>query len=107
MTEIAGLVVRILGARYFVPLESVGFVAPIRKVRGGMLVMPKGDLPLAGPPPSETGATQVVAVRAGSGFVAIAVEAVELANSAGARRARPLAELDSALGSAEASPGVS
>ena len=97
MTGIAGLVVRVRGASYFVPLPRVGFVAPVREVRDGCLVMPKGDLPFAGELPAADGGGQAVAIRSGAGFVALAVDAVELVDAEGAARARPESELDALL----------
>jgi len=101
VTGIAGLVVRVRGASYFVPLPRVGFVAPVREVRDGCLVMPKGDLPFAGPVPASDGAGQAVAIRSGARFVALAVDAVELVDAEAASRARPESELDALL----AAPG--
>jgi hypothetical protein len=106
--SVAGLVVRIDGAEYFVPAERVGFVAPVRDVRGGRLVMPRGELPLvdpAGGDPSRRAAA--VAIRRGADFVALAVDAADLADDAAAGRAGSISAFDALLGpAADGSPGT-
>ncbi len=99
--SVAGLVVRIDGAEYFVPAERVGFVAPVREVRDGRLVLPRGELSLvdpAGGDPSRRAAA--VAIRRGADFVALAVDAVDLADPAAAGRAGSISAFDAILGSA-------
>ena len=98
MTPVAGLLVRVDGDAYFVPAERVGFVAPVREVRDGCLVMPRGVLPLVDP--SADGApfrSTAVAIRAGDGFVALAVDSVELADPSAPERALPLSAIEGIL----------
>jgi len=105
VTAVAGLVVRVDGDAYFVPAERVGFVAPVREVRDGCLVMPRGVLPLVDA--SGDGApfrSTAVAVRTGSDFGALAVDSVELADAAASERALPLSSIEGLL-SARRRPG--
>ena len=100
MSGLAGLVVRIDGTTYFVPADRVGFVAPVREVRGGRLVMPRGEIAIVDPArkdPSRRAAA--VALRHGAGFVALAVDAVDLADAEGAARAVSISALDELLAS--------
>jgi hypothetical protein len=103
--SVVGLVVRVDGAEYFVPTERVGFVAPVREVREGRLVLPRGGLPLAdagGGDPSRRAAA--VAIRRGADFIALAVDAVDLADPEAAGRAKPLSVFDAILGEAAEGP---
>lgn len=99
MSAVAGLVVRIRDAAYFIPVERVGFVAPGRNVRDGRLVMPRGSLPYvdafrgdaAAPPRS------AVAIRMETGFVAVGVDHVDLAGADAAAAALPLEAIEDIL----------
>jgi hypothetical protein len=98
VSGVAGLVVRVGGASYFVPVERVGFVTLVREVRDGCLVMPRGVLPLVDPSASGSPARgTAVAVRTGTDFVALAVDAVELADPEAAARAIPISALEDVL----------
>jgi hypothetical protein len=105
--SVAGLLVRVDGTDYFVPAERVGFVAPVRDVRNGALVMPRGRLALVDPgagDPSRRPAA--IALRSGDDFVALAVDAVDLADSASAEGALPISVFDGILRAAERSPAA-
>ena len=82
MTAAAGLVVSIGGSKYFVPVDRVGFVVRAREVRGGRLVMPRGSLPYVEAAPSSAPRRDAVAIRTAHGFVALGVDAVDLAPEA-------------------------
>ncbi|HET9793543.1 MAG TPA: hypothetical protein VFS34_03695 [Thermoanaerobaculia bacterium] len=98
----AGLVVRVDGTEYFIPAERVGFVAPVREVREGELVMPRGRLALVDPGRRDPSTRQAaVAIRRGTDFVALAVDSVDLADAAAAERAIPISVLDAVLGAGE------
>ena len=86
MTAAAGLVVSIGGASYFVPVERVGFVVRARDVRGGRLVMPRGSLPYVDAAPARQPRRNAVAIRTAGGFVALGVDAVDLADAGSADR---------------------
>jgi hypothetical protein len=45
-TEGAGVSIAVGGRRFFLPVERLAFVAPIRETRGGHLVLERGSLPL-------------------------------------------------------------
>jgi len=105
--SVAGLVARVDGIEYFVPLDRVGFVAPLREVREGRLLLPLGRLPLidpAGGDPSRRAAA--IAIRRGPDFVALAVDAVDLADAASAGRAASLSAFDAILGQGAEDPSV-
>ena len=105
MSGVAGLVVRVGGASYFVPADRVGFVARVREVRDGRLVMPRGDLALVDPEGTDPGRrAAAVAVRQGAGFVAIAVDAVELADPERAAQVRPFSALEQRIAPRDARP---
>jgi hypothetical protein len=100
VSEVAGLVVRIDGTSYFVPADRVGFVARVREVREGRLVMPRGEIALVDPAGTDPGRrAAAVALRQGAGFVALAVDAVDLADPARAAGALPVSAFDALLAS--------
>jgi hypothetical protein len=99
VSAVAGLLVRIRDAAYFIPVDRVAFVAPGRNVRNGRLVMPRGSLPYvdafrgdaAAPPRS------AVAIRMEAGFAAIGVDHVDLAGADAAASALPLGAIEDIL----------
>ena len=99
MSAVAGLVVRIRDAAYFIPADRVGFVAPGRNVRNGRLVMPRGSLPyldaLRGD--GAAPARSAVAIRMETGFVAVGVDHVDLAGADAAASALPLGAIEDIL----------
>jgi len=99
VSAIAGLVVRIRDVAYFIPADRVGFVAPGKNVREGRLEMPRGTLPYvdAGAPDSPVPRKSVVALRSGTGFVAIGVDHVDLAGAESGASARPIGEIEDIL----------
>ena len=103
--RVAGLVVGAAGKTWFIPAERVGFVTPLREIRDGALVMPRGVLPLVVPAPGSGGARDVaVAIRTGGDFVALAVERVDLADSAAAAEAVPISAIEELLASGARRP---
>ena len=79
----AGLAVGLGGRRFFLPVDRVAFVAPLRAQRDSSLVMPRGELPMVdlagrlGLAPAGT-IRCAVAVARGEEYVAFAVESVEI-----------------------------
>jgi len=99
VSAITGLVVRIRDVSYFIPADRVGFVAPGKNVREGRLEMPRGSLPYvdAAAPDAPVARKSAVAVRSGTGFVAIGVDHVDLAGADAAASARPIGEIEDIL----------
>ncbi len=84
----AGVVIEIESRRFFLPIERVAFVVPLRGLESGRLVMPRGELPLVDPRPRlGLGAAHqprnAIAVRGRLGFYALAVGGVELRDAGG------------------------
>jgi hypothetical protein len=99
MNAVAGLLVRIRDAAYFIPADRVGFVAPGRNVRNGRLVMSRGSLPYVDAFRGDPAASprSAVAIRMETGFVAIGVDHVDLAGSDAAASALPLGTIEDIL----------
>ena len=99
MSAVTGLVVRIRDVVYFIPADRVGFVAPGKNVREGRLEMPRGSLPYvdAGAPDAPVPRPSAVAIRTGTGFVAVGVDHVDLAGVGAAGAARPIGEIEDIL----------
>ena len=99
MSAVAGLVVRIRNAAYFIPVERVGFVAPARNVRGGRLVMPRGSIPYVDPGSGRAAGPPRTAVTFATdrGFVAVGVDRVDLAGREEAAAAAPIAAIEDIL----------
>jgi len=99
VSAIAGLVVRVRNVSYLIPADRVGFVAPGKNVRNGRLEMPRGSLPYVDPaaPGAPVARACAVAVRSGTGFVAIGVDRVDLAGPGTHASARPIGEIEDIL----------
>jgi hypothetical protein len=103
--SVAGLIVRVAESAWFIPAERVGFVTPLREIRDGGLVMPRGILPLVDPAPGSGGARKAaVAIRIGGDFVALAVDRVDLADSGAAAEALPISAIEEVLASGARPP---
>lgn len=79
----SGIAVEVERRKFLLPLDRVAFVVPVRNVAAGMLVLPRGTLPLVDPRPRlglpPTARPQnAVAVKGRLGFYALAVDDVEL-----------------------------
>lgn len=88
-----GVVIEIESRRFLLPIERVAFVVPLRGLEGGLLVLPRGRVPLVDPRPrlglgAAVPPRNAVAVRGRFGFYALAVGGVEL-RDAGAADAEP------------------
>jgi hypothetical protein len=83
----SGLVLELGSRKYLLPFDRVAFVAPLRKVESGMLVMPRGRLPLVDPRPrlglpAGEPPRSAVAIRGRLGFFALSVDSVDLFSGA-------------------------
>jgi len=80
-------------------VDRVGFVAPVRDVREGRLVMPRGSIPYVETDPGARAASRrsAVAVVTDAGLVAVGVDRVDLAGVEEGAAAAPMTAIEDIL----------